>query len=294
MDINAANIAAMMKTYNTLFQQGLSWTPPVSVDFMFRDFPSTTASNFYAWLEQIPGFRQWVGDRNFKNVRSQKFEILNLPFEDSVSIGRDEIEDDQYGVYAPMVQMMGEAWQLKKYQLVIAVLTGNTTCFDSKAIFATDHAYGDNTIANLVTDALSSTTFEAAFTTAAGYKFSNNELCRTRFTHLVHGPKLHSTAFGIVDAETIVSGSSQIPNPNYKRVQRVELEDLAGTYDDYWFLLDCSKPIKPVARQIRREASPLMDSRPEQVMRTGRFDIMADGRAAAGPTFPHLMYGGIL
>lgn len=294
MDINSANLTALQKSYLTAFQQGLSFVPPVPIDFLFRDFPSTTAANFYAWMEQIPGFREWVGDRQFKNVRSGKFEIVNRDWEDSVSMGRNEIEDDQYGVYAPLVQMMGEAWTLKKYQLVIAVLTGNTVCFTGKAFFADDHAYGDNTIDNVVTDALSASSFEAAFTAAAGWKFSNGELCRTRFTHLVHGPKLHDTAFNIVDAQFKVSGNSQIPNSNFKRVQRVELEDLSGDYDDYWYLVDASKPIKPVARQIRREASPMMDTRPEEVMRTGRFDVMADGRAAAGPTFPHLAYAGIL
>lgn len=294
MDINSANLEALRKTYNTLFQQGLSFTPPVGIDFLFRDFPSTTAANFYAWMEQIPGFREWVGDRIFKNIRSQKFEILNRPWEDSVSMAKDEIEDDQFGVYSPMVQMMGEAWTLLKYKLVLEVLYLNALCFDGKAFFANDHAYGENTIDNLVTDALSETTFNAAFTAAAGWTFSNGELCRTRFTHLVHGPKLHGTAFDIVDAETHASGGVQVPNPNYKRVQRVELEDLGGTYDDYWFLVDASKPIKPVARQLRREAAPLMDTRVEQVMRTGRFDVMADGRAAAGPTFPHMAYAGIL
>ncbi|NQT92543.1 MAG: Mu-like prophage major head subunit gpT family protein [Lentisphaerae bacterium] len=294
MDINSANLNALMKTYNTLFQQGLGFTPPVNIDFLFRDFPSSTAANFYAWLEQIPGFREWVGDRVFSNVRSGKFEIVNRSWEDSVSMGKDEIEDDQYGVYAPMVQMMGEAWTLLKYKLPLEVLYLNSECFDGKAFFADDHAYGDNTIDNVVTDALSETTFEAAFTAAVGWQFSNDELCRTRFTHLVHGPKLHATAYHIVDAETHAAGGVQVPNPNHKRVQRVELEDLAGDYDDYWFLLDASKPIKPVARQIRREAAPLMDMRVEQVMRTGRFDVMSDGRAAAGPTFPHMAYAGIL
>lgn len=294
MDINSANLEALRKTYNTLFQQGLSFTPPVSIDFLFRDFPSTTAANFYAWMEQIPGFREWVGDRVFKNVRSQKFEVLNRPWEDSVSMGKDEIEDDQYGVYAPLVQMMGEAWALLKFKIALEVLYLNATGFDGKAYFADDHAYGDNTIDNVATLALSETTFNAAFTAAAAYKFSNGELCRTRFTHLVHGPKLHATAYHIVDAEVHADGGVAVANPNFKRVTRVEVEDLAGTYDDYWFLLDCSKPIKPVARQIRREATPLMDTRIEQVMRTGRFDIMADGRCAAGPTFPHLAYAGIL
>jgi phage major head subunit gpT-like protein len=294
MDINSANLAAMQKSYNTAFQQGLTFTPPVSIDFLFRDFPSTTAANFYAWMEQIPGFREWVGDRVFKNVRGQKFEILNRDWEDSVSMGKKEIEDDQYGIYTPLVQMMAEAWQLKKYQLVIDVLTANPLCFTGKAIFADDHPYGDNTVDNVVTAALAEATFNAAFVAAAGWQFSNGELCRTRFTHLIHGPKLHADAFHIVDAQFHVSGGVQVDNPNYKRVQRVELEDLSGTYDDYWYLVDASKPIKPVARQIRREASALMDTRVEEVMRTGRFDIMSDGRAAAGPTFPHLAYAGIL
>lgn len=294
MDINGANLAALQKIYLTAFQHGLAFVPPVDISFLFRDFPSTTAANFYAWMEQIPGFREWVGDRVFKNVRSQKFEIINRDWEDSVSMGRNEIEDDQYGVYAPLVQMMGEAWSLKKYQLPLAVLTSNPLCFTGKAIFADDHPYGDNTIDNVVTVALSEAAFNAAFLAAAGWKFSNGELCRTRFTHLVHGPKLHETAFHIVDAETHVSNGVAVANPNYKRVTRVELEDLSGDYDDYWYLVDASKPIKPVARQIRREAMPLMDTRVEEVMRTGRFDIMADGRAAAGPTFPHLAYAGIL
>ena len=294
MDINAANLTALQKSYSTAFQQGLSFVPPVSIDFLFRDFPSTTAANFYAWMEQIPGFREWVGDRVFKNVRGQKFEILNRDWEDSVSMARNEIEDDQYGVYTPLVQMMGEAWTLKKYQLVIAVLTGNPLCFTGKAIFADDHPYGDNTVDNVVTSALTEATFNAAILAAAGWKFSNDELCRTRFTHLLHGPKLHEAAFHIVDAQFHVSGGVQIDNPNYKRVQRIELEDLSGDQDDYWYLIDASKPIKAVARQIRREASPLMDTRVEEVMRTGKFDVMADGRAAAGPTFPHLVYGGIL
>lgn len=294
MDINSANLEALRKTYTTAWQAGVGFVPPVNIGFMFRDFPSTTAANFYAWMEQIPGFREWVGDRIFKNVRSQKFEIVNRPWEDSVSMGRDEIEDDQFGVYTPLVQMMGEMWTLLKFQLVLEAFLKNPVCFTGKAFFADNHAYGDQVIGNVVTDALTETSFNAAFLAAAGWKYSNGELCRTRFTHLVHGPKLHATAFHIVDAQTHASGGVAVANPNYKRVERVEVEDLAGDYDDWWMLLDCSKPIKPVCRQIRREAAPLIDTRVEQVMRTGRFDVMADGRVATGPTFPHLAYAGIL
>jgi len=59
-------------------------------------------------------------------------------------------------------------------------------------------------------------------------------------------------------------------------------------------LLDCSRPVKPIALQVRKQPTPIMDTRIEQVMRTGQVDFMADARAAAAPTFPHLAYAGIL
>jgi phage major head subunit gpT-like protein len=294
MDINAASIAELGKQYRTDWQSGLAWKAPIDLGFLFRDFPSAGAANFYAWLDRLAKFRKWVGDRVFNNVRSNKFEVTNVSYEDSVSMGMYEILNDLFGIYSGNVQMMAEAWQKLKYQVVIDVLTGNPVTFTGKAMLADDHAYGANTIDNLVTDALSETSFEAAFTAAAEYKFSNDEPCGTQFTHLLHGPKLHSTAFAIVDAEKHASGVTQVDNPNYKRCQRVEIQELCGTYDDYWFLVDGTSTVKAIARQIRREASPLMDADPATVMRLGRFDIMADGALAAAPTFPHLIYGGRL
>jgi phage major head subunit gpT-like protein len=295
MDINHANLSSLFKTFSTAFQEGLGVVPFVDLKFLSRDFPSTTASNFYAWLEALPGFREWLGPREFKNVRSQNYEIPNRDWEDSVSMPNKHIKDDTYGVYGPITQMMAEGWPQLLMELVVEVITLNPVCFTSKALFAADHPYGDgNTICNLTGSALSVTTFEAAFAAAANWKLPNGKLAKTRFTHLLHGPKLRSTAFSIVDAEKIVSGGVQVDNPNRNRAIRVELPELAGTYDDYWYLIDSTRPIKLVARQIRETPVPLMDTRPEQVERTGQVDFMASGRAAAGPTFPHLGYAGIL
>ena len=128
----------------------------------------------------------------------------------------------------------------------------------------------------------------------SGIKFAYGESCRSKATHLVYGPALHATAHGIIAAKQISDGSGNlIDNPNYGRVTGVELSDLTGTYANYWFLLDCSRPIKPIARQLRKEAKPFIDSDPATVQRNGRYDILADGRIAAAPTFPHLAYGGL-
>jgi phage major head subunit gpT-like protein len=294
MDINRVSLNALFRTYMTAWQAGLEWKPPVDVSFLFTEFPSTTASNFYAWMDLIPGFREWVGDRVFNNVRSQNFEILNRDWEDSVSMPNKDIEDDQYGVYTPMVGMMGAAWKQLLYDIIIEVITANPVCYTGQATFANAHPYGDNTVDNLTANALSVTNFNTAFTDSATWQFSNGELIRPVWTHLLHGPKLRETAFSLVDNKTIIAESSAggtADNPNYKRCQRVELPDLINDFDDYWVLVDASKMIKAIALQIRKVPVPLMDTDPATVARSGQIDFMADGRAAAGPTYPHMMYG---
>jgi phage major head subunit gpT-like protein len=296
MDVNRANLEAMFQSYSTAWQQGLSFVPPVDLSFLMRDFPSNSAANFYAFLQKIPGFRVWVGDRVFNNVRSADFQVVNKLFEDSVQVPFVDIEDDNYGVYAPIVQMMAEAWALQKYELVIEVLTSNPKAFDGKDFFATTHKYGEGaTFSNKTTDALSATSFEAAFTAVAAWQGNDKKPLKPRFTHLLHGPALRTTAFNIVDADKVSDDSDNlVSNPNYKRCERVELHDLVGTYANYWFLVDGSRPVKAICRQVRREAAPKADTDPMQVERTGQFDVLASGRAAAGPAFPHMIYGGIV
>ena len=305
MDINRANLEAMFKSFYTSFQAGLGFKLPVDLSFLYRDFPSMTAANFYAWLDRIPGFREWLGDRQYNDIASQRFELKNRDFECAVRVPNKDIEDDQYGVYAPIVEMEGESWTRQLHELVVEVLTANPTCFTGKAICATDHKYGKNTICNRTGSALSETTFNAALAAAAEWKFSNGELVRPQFTHLVVGPKLRATGFALVKAQTEISivtnkagtenvGAGEVPNPNYGAAELVLLPDLAGDYDDYWFLVDGSRPIKAISRQLRRAPKPRMSTDPEFVERTGYVDFLADGRAAAGPTFPHLIYGGIL
>jgi len=297
MDINRENLDSMFKSYMTAWQEGLILKDPIDLSFLFSDFPSSSKANFYAWLDIIPGFREWLGDRIFKNVRSNNFEVVNRDFEDSSTIPNNDIEDDQFGVYAPIIRMMAAAWPQLKYTLVVDVLKNNPLSFTGKALFANDHAYGGNTIDNLVTDALSATSYEAARLAASEWQYSNDELIRPNFTHLLVGEKNRTTAYNIVVNERIVAetgagGSKE--NPNKGTAIPVVIPDFAGTYDDYWVLVDGSQPVHAICRQIRKEAAPFMDTDPATVMRSGQVDFMADGRGAAAPAFPHMVFGGRL
>ncbi len=305
MLINRENLEALFKTYMTAFQEGVKKAPATDVAFMFREFPSTNAANFYAWIDLIPGFREWVDERIFNNVNGRKYEVINRLFECSNSVGRSDILDDTYGVLAPVIQMQAESWPIKKAELVLEALLANPVTYTGTELCGTHKLSSKVSLVNKTTNALTKTSFEAALLAAAEWKFANGELVKPFFTHLLVGEKLRAVAHGIVESKTTVElvknvlgtenvGAAQLDNPNVGRVQMKVLPDLAGSYDDYWYLLDCSKPIKPIVLQVRENPAPKMDRDPDLVEKNGKADFFATGRAAGAPTFPWLVYGGIL
>ena len=53
--------------------------------------------------------KEWVGEREIQKMAAYGYSIKNKKFEMTVSVPRDDIEDDQYGVYTPLFSNMGEA-----------------------------------------------------------------------------------------------------------------------------------------------------------------------------------------
>ena len=292
MDLSNANLNEIARNVRVDWKRGMEWTPPVNLNnVLFWDVPGQGASNMYFWALNQAGFREWVGDRVYNDVELNKIVVPHRTFEKTDRLPRNAIKDDTYGAFGDSVRMSSQSWQEQKYQLVIDVLTGNPVLFDSVALFSTGRKYGKNTLANTTTNALSAANLTTAIGVTGAWKMPDNSLVRPRWTHLLHGPALRATVATIIKSQ--YTDSNFTANPHYQTLIPVELGELAGTYANYWFLVDSTRPIKAICRQIREEAQPFMDTRAEQVERTGYFDVLATGRAAASATMPHLIYGGL-
>ena len=92
MDINRANMNELFRGYNMLFQKGMEMAPHEYQKFC-TELNSTTAVEVYPFLEQFGGMREWIGDREIKGVSSQKLQVANRDFEDTVSVKSNDIED---------------------------------------------------------------------------------------------------------------------------------------------------------------------------------------------------------
>jgi phage major head subunit gpT-like protein len=138
--ITPALIKALLVGWRADFQAGMK-----TADHQWRkiatEVPSTTNSNTYGWLGKMPGMREWIGDRVVKDVASHGYSIVNKTWEDTVGIGRDDVEDDNVGVYRPIFQELGRSGELlPEVQLFSLLGAGfSTLCYDGQNFFDTDH-----------------------------------------------------------------------------------------------------------------------------------------------------------
>lgn len=143
MIINQSNLSILNQAFSAAFKNGLTNAAPMWSQCATL-VPSGTAEQKYGWLGRITKFREWIGDRQHQNLVAHDYAIKNKTWEDTIEVSRDEIEDDQYGVYAPVAEQIGQDAALHPDELVFGLLKAGfaTPCYDGQYFFDTDHPVG--------------------------------------------------------------------------------------------------------------------------------------------------------
>lgn len=185
---------------------------------------STTASNTYGWLGQMPGLTEWIGDRTITAIQSHGYSIVNKKWANGVEIQRTDIEDDNVGIYSPLIEELGRAAAEKPDELVFGALRAGftTACYDGQYFFDTDHPVGAN-----------------------------------------------------------VDGTSP------KSVSNITDDSTGVSNENAWFLLDCSRSLKPIIYQERKAATPaqITDDNAEKVFMKDVYTYGVDSRSNVGYGF---------
>ena len=141
MLVTTANMVGLFTGFSTAFNNGLRAASTDDYLTIAMDAPSTGAANIYPFLGEMPQMREWVGDRVIRNLKSHDYTIPNVDFENTVSVDRNKIEDDQVGIYRPMFEGMGKAAAEHPAKRVFHALKNgfSTPCYDGQYFFDTDH-----------------------------------------------------------------------------------------------------------------------------------------------------------
>lgn len=144
MIVNASNLAALRVGFNTQFRNAFGAVPTLR-DRVAMTVRSSTLSNTYGWMKDLPGMREWIGPRVVQNMAEATYTITNKSYESTVGVDRDAIEDDNLGQYGTHFEMLGDGAARLPETLVFDLLKNgfSTNCWDGQFFFDTDHPITD-------------------------------------------------------------------------------------------------------------------------------------------------------
>lgn len=149
MILNAATLAILSQAVEMRFNQGLA-RAVTPWNTIAMEVPSTTAQNIYPYLKDLGSIREWLGDRQIQNLAKGDYAIGNKRFEETHGVPRTAIEDDTYGVYAPMFEQLGlNVASFPSEQVYGLLKTAFTTLGpDGQYFVDTDHPVGSGIVSN--------------------------------------------------------------------------------------------------------------------------------------------------
>lgn len=183
----AADKVVIDNSITAKFDQGVeSYTPFYPTLCNINN--SRRSEEKYAFMGNVPGMREFLGDRDFHELVASDYTLKNKKYENSLLIDRDNIDDDLLGMYGDPLRFMGEEAMAHPDKLLFEVLVAGASqkCIDGQNFFDTDHAFGDsgtqsNSLAPSAstpaapTEAEFRTAFHAAFNAIRKFKRSNGE-----------------------------------------------------------------------------------------------------------------------
>lgn len=291
MVINQVALREIYSGFNTLFNKGFE-NVEAQYDQVAMIVPSSSRDETYAWLGQMPTLREWIGEREIQGLCANSYTIRNRDFELTVEVPRNDIMDDNIGIYSPLIKNMGEEAKLHPDTLVFELLASGFTmkCYDGKPFFSNAHPLSDKgvTQSNLGTKKLSIEAYADARAQMMGIKGEYGRSLKIVPNLLVVSPQKEAIARQILFAETI-NGTSNV----YKGTSELMVSQELADFGEQWYLLSTKRSIRPLIFQERekpRFVSKTNDS-DDNVFLSNKYLYGINSRYNAGYGLWQLAYG---
>lgn len=139
MAITRNDIRSMGVAVTAAFLRGLQGkTPPLFERFTSK--VNMTTKTLEAPIAGAVGpLREWRGSRIYQNVMRDAMSFTAKKYEKTITIQREDLEDDNIGVYMPSIQQLGVQVRMWPDQLVFKALEANGNGYDGVPFFSASH-----------------------------------------------------------------------------------------------------------------------------------------------------------
>ncbi|TAK63653.1 MAG: hypothetical protein EPO24_04080 [Bacteroidetes bacterium] len=138
--VNASTLVGLQKNFRAIFQEAYDAIEPQWPQ-VCMETQSEGADENYQWLGEVPGMREWLGDKEIKGLAGVNYILQNKDWESTIEVKRKDIEDDRLGIYKPKIISLAEEGRRHPDELLTSVRVAgtSTTCYDGKNFYATNH-----------------------------------------------------------------------------------------------------------------------------------------------------------
>lgn len=177
MAIDIASAQVKLRDLTAKFDNRVAAATPFYPTVCY-DASSNRASEKYGWIGNVPGMREWLGERQFSELRAANFVLENKHWENSVLVKKTDLADDNLGQYGPLLEQLGIEAAYHPDELWFSVLEqgASSTCFDGQYFFDTDHAWGNS---GTQSNSITSTVVSTSAPTVAEIKTAIRKMIRT-------------------------------------------------------------------------------------------------------------------
>ena len=245
--------------------------------------PSTAASEKYGWLGDVPAVQEWLGEIKAKELAEYDYTIKNKDWQTAITIDKNSIKDDQYGMIMQRIPEMPRAILEHRWEMVEDLFAAGTTglSYDGSAFFASRTAPNDNLLDGTGVSTKATIQADILSVFAAMYNFTSDtgRALRLKLDTIVCPVEIFAA---VVEAVTAVQGqtTANVPATFIKNV--IPLPGQSDTTD--WYGLCTTRSIKPFILQTREEPQSELD---EQKLNK-QMVFFAHGRSNAGYGFHQL------
>ncbi len=311
---------ANLQTANTQarveFEEVLNTWQPGVLSLLAEEYSTGSDRDSLVFGTGLNTIREWLGPREWGSMEWFAQSVVLTTFEDTVDLPRKLVDYDTTGAVAKSLaskfrEALSNGDDKILFDTLISASGAGPTAFDGIALISASHSLGGVTYSNTTTSAMSFATLDGGIQAMQGFKTAAGEPLNIFPTHLVCGPKLRKLALDFAANARRVKGikasgeEGTTSNVAAAAIENVFAGDninviisnrFTGTYDDYWYLADLSKPSKPLMlkneRQWEMHAKTSMTD--EKRFNQDRYEwgIECDKKVAAG-AWP-CIYGGIV
>lgn len=248
MEITLGNLEAVFTGLKATFNEAVQSTEDAGIERLMETVPSTSGSEDYPTATLLGDLEEVLDEVTITGIGAFVQSVPNRTFARIVEVKRNDIADDNVGVYRPGVRQLGRRAALYPLRLAAeALLAGFTDQWvDGTTVFSDGHEWvGGLSWSNRSDVALTADNFESALYALESRVGPDGQPLGLQPDLLVCGLANRAAAESILEVQYLDAGES---NRNYKRCDLLVLSRLGSS--QAWFMAD-TDPVRPMVLQDR-------------------------------------------